>query len=118
MVTMSTPTVAGIEKLELEREETLAELERLRLELRSLAEPAADEADFDAFEREKTWALIQAVQRKLESIEHTMDLARAGAYGICQNCGVRIDPARLEILPDARFCLTCQREFERRHRRR
>lgn len=118
MPTISAPTVAGVEKLEHEREETLAELERLRTELRTLAEPGADEAEFDAFEREKTWALIQALQRKLESIEHTMELARAGTYGVCQSCGERIDPARLEILPDARLCFGCQREFERRHRRR
>lgn len=118
MATMSTRTLAGIEKLGQERQETLAELERLRVDLRNLAEPGADEADYDAFEREKTWALIQTVERKLASIEHAMELARAGSYGVCQSCNVRIDPARLEILPAACLCLTCQRDYERRHRRR
>jgi RNA polymerase-binding protein DksA len=118
MASATVPTLTGLAKLEQQRQELLAELERLRMELLSLAEPSADEADLDAYEREKTWALIQSVQRKLESVEHTIELAQNGSYGICQNCGDRIDPARLEILPDAKLCLNCQRVVERKARRR
>jgi RNA polymerase-binding protein DksA len=118
MAAVSTPTLTGLEKLEQERQQVAEELERLRADLRSMAEPTADEADLDAYEREKTWALAQTVQRKLESLDHAIELARSGTYGICQGCGSRIDPARLEILPDARLCLDCQRNFERKARRR
>jgi len=107
-----------VSKLETEREEILTKLENLRIDLRNMAEPSADEADVDAYEREKTWALIQSLQRKLESIEHALELARKGTYGICESCGGRIDPARLEILPQATLCLKCQRQFERLNRRR
>jgi RNA polymerase-binding transcription factor DksA len=44
-------------------------------------------------------------------------LAKQGKYGICESCGERIDPARLEILPEATLCLNCQRELERTRRR-
>lgn len=104
-------------KLELARQELLVELEHLHLELHSLAEPTADEADTDAFEREKIWALITSLQRKLESVEHAIRLAQTGSYGICQSCREEIDPARLEILPHATLCLRCQRELERQSRR-
>lgn len=107
-----------IEKLEQQRLETQEELERLQLELRSLAEPSADEADLDAYEREKTWALVQRMRQKLRSIEGALALAQSGAYGICQTCGERIEPARLEILPEATLCLQCQREYERSNKRR
>jgi RNA polymerase-binding protein DksA len=107
-----------IERLEKQRTETQEELERLQLELRSLAEPSADEADLDAYEREKTWALVQRMRQKLQSIDGALALAQSGAYGICQSCGERIEPARLEILPEATLCLTCQREYERRNKRR
>lgn len=107
----------GIEKLEQQRAQTLKELEHLRIELRNMAEPSADEADIDAYEREKTWALVQTMERKLESIARALELAQNGAYGVCQNCGDRIDPARLEILPEATLCLNCQRDFERQNRR-
>lgn len=107
-----------IEKLEQQRQETLQKLEHLQIELRNLAEPSADEVDIDVYEREKIWALIQTMQRKLESVEQAIELAQNGAYGVCQSCGDRIDPARLDILPTATLCLGCQREFERRNRRR
>ena len=82
-----------------------------------MAEPSADEADADAYEREKTFALVQSLQRKLELIDRAIHLAKQGTYGICEDCGARIDPARLEILPQATLCLKCQRELERRNRR-
>jgi RNA polymerase-binding protein DksA len=106
-----------IARLESERQELLLELQHLQAELHGLAEPTADEADADAYEREKTWALITSLQRKLESIEHALQLAKSGAYGICQNCHGEIDPARLEILPQATLCLKCQQDFERQNRR-
>jgi RNA polymerase-binding protein DksA len=109
---------ADIERLEKERQELLEDLNNLQIELRNMAEPSADEADVDAYEREKTWALTQSLQEKLKSIDRAIQLAHQGTYGICQDCGERIDPARLEILPEATRCLRCQREYERRHRRR
>jgi DnaK suppressor protein len=33
-------------------------------------------------------------------------------YGICTDCGDSIDPARLEVYPTAKRCLTCQRGHE------
>jgi DnaK suppressor protein len=106
-----------IARLESERQELLLELEHLQAELHNLAEPTADEADADAYEREKTWALITGLHHKLESVEHALQLAQSGAYGICQSCHGTIDPARLEILPQATLCLKCQQEFERQNRR-
>jgi len=50
-------------------------------------------------------------------IKHALRRIEEGTYGICESCGQRIDPARLEILPEATMCLECQRQFERRVRR-
>ena len=117
MNTALTHSKAALDKLERERGETLEKLENLRMDLRRMGEPTADEADIDAYEREKTLALVHGLERKLESLERAMHLARNGAYGICEQCGERIDPARLEILPQATLCLRCQRQFEQRSRR-
>lgn len=107
-----------IQRLELVREELLEEMEHLRTELRSMAEPSADEGDIDAYEREKTWALMQRLERKLESVQYALRLAQAGTYGICENCGDRIAPARLEVLPETTLCLDCQRQIEQKNKRR
>ena len=60
----------GKRKLEKERAETLAELDRLREYLmRGEVDADAEEADPDIYEREKTLALIQTLENKLESVE-------------------------------------------------
>jgi DnaK suppressor protein len=116
MEALATQKQTEMAKLETARQEILTEVEHLQTELRNMAEPSADEADVDAFEREKTWALVQSLQRKLESIDRAITLAKNGTYGLCQDCGERIDPARLDILPEASLCLQCQRKLERRYR--
>jgi DnaK suppressor protein len=117
MENIATHMQAEVGRLEAERQEILEKLGHLQEDLLSLAEPSADEADADAYEREKIWALMQSLQRKLESTARALEAAQKGTYGICENCGERIDPARLEILPQATLCLKCQREFERTSRR-
>ncbi len=114
---VTTEQQSDMARLEHERQELLEDMEHLREDLRAMAEPSADEADADGYEREKTWALVQRLQYKLELIERALEAARQGTYGVCQDCGERIDPARLEILPEATLCLECQRKFERQYKR-
>jgi len=117
MASVGVQTQPGIETLEQQRQETLEALDRLRADLRSMAEPTPDEADGDAYERERTWALVQTAQRKLDSIDRALELAQNGSYGICESCGERIEPARLQVLPTTTFCLSCQQQYERENKR-
>ena len=36
---------------------------------------------------------------------------KIGKYGICENCGKRIDRARLKIYPQARYDLDCEKKL-------
>jgi DnaK suppressor protein len=117
MESLADQAQADIERLEQQHQQVLDEIDRLRAELRELAEPTADEADTDAYEREKTWALIQSMQRKRESIERAIRMVHNGVYGQCESCGQRIDPARLEALPETTLCFACQRRIEQELRR-
>ncbi len=36
---------------------------------------------------------------------------KIGKYGVCENCGGRIDRARLKAYPQARYCLDCERKL-------
>jgi RNA polymerase-binding protein DksA len=105
------------ERLEKERDATLAEIARLQASLEYEVDTSEDEADPDVFEREKTMALIQAMERKLESIEYALQSASKGTYGICEMCGERIDPARLRALPHTTLCIKCKTSLEKRTRR-
>jgi len=100
-------------KLAKERADTLAELDRLREYLRGEVDADAEEADPDLYEREKTLALIRTLENKLESIEQALRLAEKGTYGICERCGEKIDPARLEALPHTTLCVKCKAQMER-----
>jgi DnaK suppressor protein len=101
------------EKLERELEETQRKLARMREYLKYEVDASIDEGDPDIYEREKNLALVQSLERKVESITRALRLAEAGTYGICERCGKAIDPARLEALPDASMCLKCRTEVER-----
>ena len=35
-----------------------------------------------------------------------------GSYGTCETCGASIAPERLEIIPEANLCVTCQKRLE------
>ena len=87
--------------------------DRLREYLRGEVDADAEEADPDIYEREKTLALIQTLENKLESVEQALRLVEKGTYGICERCGEKIGRARLEALPYATLCVKCKSQMER-----
>lgn len=109
-------TKLHVEKLTEERNQALLELERLREALKTEVDPDADEGDPDLVEREKVMALVQGLERKLESIEYALRQAQEGSYGICERCGEAIDPARLEAIPETTLCVKCKSIVERQSR--
>jgi RNA polymerase-binding protein DksA len=109
-------TVSHTKKLKTERVQTLLRLARLREALRSEVDPDADEGDPDVVEQEKAMALMQNLERKLASIDCALRRAQNGTYGICERCGQRIDPARLEAVPETILCLQCKMITERETR--
>ena len=103
-----------LEILNQEREHTIKEIENLRAELRiELEHDDIDDAASDLIERDKIHALILTLERKLKDVDHAIKQAQDGAYGICENCGKKIDPDRLEIFPEATLCVDCKRQKER-----
>jgi DnaK suppressor protein len=105
-----------VKKLQEEREQAHLELDRLREALKIEVDPDADEGDPDLVEREKVMALVQSLERKLESIEYALRQAQEGTYGICERCSEPIDPARLEVVPEATLCVQCKSIVERQSR--
>ncbi|MBC8254160.1 MAG: TraR/DksA family transcriptional regulator [Ardenticatenia bacterium] len=77
-------------KLEQERKQTVAELARLRDALKVEVDPEADEGDPDLIEREKVMALVQIMERRLDSIDYALRRMDEGTYGICERCRLPI----------------------------
>ncbi len=67
-----------------------------------------EEEATETLELEKRLALENRIRAELASIEHALDKIKQGTYGICDNCGKPIDPARLEALPQATLCMDCK----------
>jgi len=91
--------------------EQLERLESAEYESVGYSNHIADDAT-DAFEQAVGVALQRKVEASLEEVERALAKLGDGTYGLCESCGVRIDRARLEALPYARYCLGCQSRRE------
>jgi len=58
-------------------------------------------------ERGEVEALANSLKETLAEVEHALAKFEADSYGLCENCGQPIAPARLEAKPAARFCINC-----------
>ena len=54
----------------------------------------------------------------LRQIDQALARVDKGNYGICEECGEKIDKKRLEILPFTPYCVHCQGRIEEENRRR
>jgi DnaK suppressor protein len=67
-----------------------------------------EEEATESFELEKRLSLEKRIREQLAEVEHALQKFGDGTYGLCDNCGQPIDPARLEALPQASLCLNCK----------
>jgi DnaK suppressor protein len=111
-------TKKKLAELQQERDHAQTELEHLRNDLSTEFEhDDLDDAAADLVERDKTQALIFALENKIEGIDHAIKQAQEIGYGVCENCGKKIEPERLEIFPETTLCINCKRESEKLARR-
>ena len=52
-------------------------------------------------------ALEAAKARRLAALDHALERAARGSFGICDQCGDRIAVARLRALPGSTLCIRC-----------
>src|SRR3989344_4681519 len=104
-------TIAG--KVEKHRDTILAKLKRLRredpfsTEDRSIiVEPGTDAGQL--FSHERIVILENQLKRDLKEIEQALKKIKKGTYGICERCGKKIEAGRLEVKPQAIYCLKCE----------
>nr|WP_275107366.1 TraR/DksA C4-type zinc finger protein [Sulfobacillus harzensis] len=65
----------------------------------------------DTFHRELDVGLTVGLNRRLGQIDRAEEKLDEGTYGICDRCGRPIGQARLDAMPDAIYCVNCQREM-------
>jgi RNA polymerase-binding transcription factor DksA len=57
---------------------------------------------------ERDQVLTSMFEQELREIDATLARLASGTYGRCANCGQDIPPRRLQALPAAALCVTCQ----------
>lgn len=71
-------------------------------------------ADFgsDSYEQDTTLALIENKSEALRDVDAAIRRIENRTYGLCEECEQMIPAGRLEVLPHARYCVTCQARRE------
>jgi DnaK suppressor protein len=81
-------------------------------ELRSESPGDVVDAAYDTAQDEISSQLAEVESRELASIENALERMKAGVYGLCEVCNGKIPMARLNALPYATMCISCQRDLE------
>jgi len=64
----------------------------------------------ETFELSKQFALSRHLARQLDELNYALEKMKKGEYGICELCGREIGFERLDIIPEARLCIKCEKE--------
>jgi DnaK suppressor protein len=104
-------------RLEQERASLQSDIESLAVENQAqqddygVGNHVADDAT-EVFTRERNLALRNNTQDLLTQVESALRRLEEGSYGICARCGQEIAAERLDALPYAIYCITCQSQIE------
>jgi RNA polymerase-binding transcription factor DksA len=110
-------------RLESERRDLLASIARTEAELAipvddrgadtTASQHPADVAS-DLYAREVAILTDLTLREQVLDIDAALVRMASGTYGICVDCGKRVEDARLEAHPQAARCVACQLREERR----
>lgn len=70
----------------------------------------------DAMEQEQAFLHASQGTDYLISLEAALKRIEKGTYGICEDCGEKIPPKRLEAYLSARLCVACKSKREKMQR--
>ncbi len=69
-----------------------------------------------AYTREFLFELGNGDRRLLKEVTAALQKIDEGSFGACERCAEAISEKRLEALPFARYCISCQRVIEEEER--
>lgn len=58
-------------------------------------------------------AQIQALEKNLAEVHLALEKIAKKKWGRCESCQKTIDLARLKLLPEARYCIECERRLRK-----
>ena len=94
-------------------------LKEVKLRLREFRDSGGhrltDTADIAShlIEEEIVMSIAQGEAREIEEIDNALKKIKKGKYGVCENCGRKINKQRLMAIPFVSLCLKCKEAEER-----
>jgi len=67
-----------------------------------------EEAD-EAQEYDNLLALEHNLELRLKNAKQALEKIGGDKYGVCEKCGKDIDEKRLQVCPEAKFCMNCNK---------
>ena len=64
-------------------------------------------------DREMSFATRSLLVERANKLAEALERLRGGDYGVCEECGEAIAPARLRAMPEVTTCVRCQDRLER-----
>ena len=106
-------------RLEAERRSSLNQIEELKKD-DPFADPdhVADNAAIDTDVREQVGhatieAQINDTQKRVGEIDSALKKINKNQYGYCERCKKPIPQARLKLIPEASFCIDCEKHLRK-----
>jgi DnaK suppressor protein len=106
-------------RLEEEKKKSLNQIEELKKD-DPFADPdhASDNAAVDTDVREQVGhdtieAQVKDIQKRVEEIEDALKKINKNQYGCCQRCKKSIPQLRLKLIPEASFCIDCEKHLRK-----
>ncbi len=101
------------EKLIAEREGLLKKLKENDLSVDDSETPDPVDLAVRNYSKNLMLAVSENDSRQLILINEALERIDDKEYGLCQNCDKEINPKRLDAIPWARYCLSCQELVEK-----
>ncbi len=102
-----------------EKEKSLQQIEELKKD-DPFTDPdhASDNAAVDTDVREQVGhetieAQIKDLEKKIEDIDIALRKILKGGYGVCEKCQKIIPQARLKLIPEAAYCIDCEKKLRK-----
>jgi len=68
-------------------------------------------------QRETNLGILEMLEYELEKVNDALSRLQNGQYGVCEACGQKIEPARLERLVNTTLCANCARSQQKGFKR-
>jgi DnaK suppressor protein len=66
----------------------------------------------NTYNRQILLRLNDGQRLRMKDIDDALDRVKDGEYGLCIDCGEPINMKRLEVRPQARYCVDCKTDLE------